>query len=79
MAPLSFQFHPVGGCGALVLSSGYDPAKCTARRTKEFSVKVVLPASGCEIIANVRRLEIWYCMNIDVFSSVKWEPNGLLD
>ena len=27
--------------------------------SRSFSVRVVLPASGCEMIANVRREEIW--------------------
>src|SRR2546430_2031100 len=36
-----------------------DPARWTAPPyRRNFSVKVVLPASGCEMIANVRRREI---------------------
>ncbi len=36
-----------------------EPASCTAPPySRSFSVSVVLPASGCEMMANVRRLEI---------------------
>ena len=28
-------------------------------KSRSFSVSVVLPASGCEMMANVRRREIW--------------------
>src|SRR6266550_8211380 len=36
-----------------------DPASCTAPPySSSFSVNVVLPASGCEMMANVRRFEI---------------------
>lgn len=35
------------------------PANCIARpNNNNFSVKVVLPASGCEMIAKVRRFSI---------------------
>src|SRR5882762_1845904 len=36
-----------------------EPASCTAPPyNSSFSVNVVLPASGCEMMANVRRFEI---------------------
>src|SRR6266550_2465386 len=36
-----------------------EPASCTAPPySSSFSVNVVLPASGCEMMANVRRFEI---------------------
>ena len=36
-----------------------DPANCTAPPySRNFSVSVVLPASGCEMMANVRRRAI---------------------
>src|SRR5260370_40313190 len=41
-----------------------EPANWTAPPYKRnFSVKVVLPASGCEIIAKVRLREICFCIN----------------
>src|SRR5215467_12439508 len=41
-----------------------EPANCTAPPYKRnFSVKVVLPASGCEMIAKVRRREISFSIS----------------
>ena len=41
-----------------------EPAWCTAPPySRSFSVSVVLPASGCEMMANVRRCSLGWAMS----------------
>jgi hypothetical protein len=55
-AALLFHLHPVGRGVAAGLASATAPASSMAPAySSSFSVSVVLPASGCEMIANVRR------------------------
>jgi hypothetical protein len=53
----SLDRHPIRAHPpSLALTS---PANCIALpNSRSFSIKVVLPASGCEMIANVRRRKI---------------------
>lgn len=61
-AALLFDLHPVGDGGAGVLFALDGARLCDGPAVEqEFSVSVVLPASGCEMIANVLRREISSC------------------
>ena len=59
---LLFDFHPVGGGGAGIFLPLTTPAWAMAPPySRNFSVNVVLPASGWEMMANVRRRLISSC------------------